>query len=129
MPDYINREDLLDFLTMIPIDLGYREVEDIEKYINAMPAADVVSKKLYDQIVWERDVAISQFTDIGKGLGEKMDDVVERKTGKWIDEGFYADGHGAHAYRCSNCDGHIIEYEPDPFCKWCGAQMGGEEDV
>ena len=52
----------------------------------------------------------------------------KRKTGKWIDEGFYADGHGAHAFRCSECGGHIIEYDADPFCKWCGADMRGEED-
>ena len=52
----------------------------------------------------------------------------ERKKGKWIDEGFYADGHGAHAFRCSECGGHIIEYDADPFCKWCGADMRGEED-
>lgn len=52
----------------------------------------------------------------------------ERKRGKWIDEGFYADGHGAHAFRCSECGGHIIEYDADPFCKWCGADMRGEND-
>ena len=45
--------------------------------------------------------------------------------GKWIDEGFYADGNGAHAFRCSECGGHIIEYFADPFCKWCGAEMEG----
>ena len=52
----------------------------------------------------------------------------ERKRGKWIDEGFYADGHGAHAFRCSECGGHIIEYDADPFCRWCGAYMRGEQD-
>ena len=30
----------------------------------------------YDQIKWERDVAISQLNIIGKGLGEKMDDII-----------------------------------------------------
>ena len=48
---------------------------------------------------------------------------IEPRKGKWIDEGFYADGHGAHAFRCSECGGHIIEYDVDPFCRWCGAQM------
>ena len=52
----------------------------------------------------------------------------ERKRGKWIDEGFYADGHGAHAFRCSECGGHIIEYDADPFCRRCGADMRGEQD-
>ena len=54
----------------------------------------------------------------------------ELKTGKWIDEGFYADGHGAHVFRCSECGGHIIENDTDPFCKWCGTDMRqrGEQD-
>lgn len=53
-------------------------------------------------------------------------EALERKSGKWIDEGFYADGHGAHAFRCSECGEHIIEYDIDPFCRWCGADMRGE---
>jgi hypothetical protein len=52
----------------------------------------------------------------------------ECKNGEWIDEGFYADGHGAHAFRCSECGGHIIEYDTDPFCKWCGADMIGKKE-
>lgn len=51
-----------------------------------------------------------------------------RPRGKWIDEGFYADGHGAHAFRCSECGGHIIEYDEDPFCRWCGADMRQREE-
>lgn len=47
----------------------------------------------------------------------------ERKKGKWIDEGQYAEGHSHHAYCCSECEGQIIEYEPYPFCPWCGADM------
>lgn len=42
MPDeYIKRSDLLDFLQWIPIDLGYREIEDVEQYVKDAPAADV----------------------------------------------------------------------------------------
>lgn len=52
----------------------------------------------------------------------------ERMRGKWIDGGSYADGHGAHDFRCSECGGHIIEYYADPFCRWCGADMRGEQD-
>lgn len=36
-----------------------------------------VSQGVVDQIRWERDTALSQLKEIGKGLGEKMDDVVE----------------------------------------------------
>ena len=35
-----------------------------------------VSQGVVDQIRWERDTALSQLKEIGKGLGEKMDDIV-----------------------------------------------------
>jgi len=36
-----------------------------------------VSQEVVSQIRWERDNALSQLNEIGKGLGSKMDDVVE----------------------------------------------------
>lgn len=53
---------------------------------------------------------------------------IKPRNGKWIDEGFYADGHGAHVFRCPECGGRIIEYDVDPFCRWCGAPMESERD-
>ena len=38
-------------------------------------AVDVI--KVLAQIGWELDVALNQLSQIGKGLGEKMDDIVE----------------------------------------------------
>lgn len=37
--------------------------------------ADVVPVSAYKQVMWERDVAVEQLKQIGKGLGEAMDDV------------------------------------------------------
>ena len=37
--------------------------------------ADVVSVSAYKQVMWERDVAVEQLKQIGKGIGEAMDDV------------------------------------------------------
>ena len=44
--------------------------------------ADILSElptidSVIDQIRWERDTAIEQLAEIGKGLGERMDDVVK----------------------------------------------------
>ena len=47
-----------------------------------IPSADVVTRDVYAQVVWERDTAIAQLKEIGKGLGEKMDDVVEVLNGR-----------------------------------------------
>ena len=38
---YIEREALVDYLQKIPIDLGYREVNEIRDFVNRIPAADV----------------------------------------------------------------------------------------
>ena len=45
--------------------------------LNAIPAADVCSTETLKQVMWERDAALAQLAEIGKGLGEKMDDVRE----------------------------------------------------
>lgn len=39
-------------------------------------ADDVVSKELYKQVRWERDVALKQLERIGVSLGEKTDNIV-----------------------------------------------------
>jgi len=43
--------------------------------LKSIPASDVVSRDAYDQTDWERCVALAQLKEIGKGLGERMDDV------------------------------------------------------
>lgn len=43
--------------------------------VDRIPAADVVSRGAYDKTDWERCVALTQLKEIGKGLGERMDDV------------------------------------------------------
>lgn len=58
----------------------------------------------------------------------------ERKTGKWIDDGQYADYHSEHGFHCSVCGGCIIDYvcqvyDENPHCKWCGAKMEGTKEV
>lgn len=34
--------------------------------------SDLISKELFDQIKWERDIAIGQLKELGYGLGEKI---------------------------------------------------------
>lgn len=71
--------------------------------------------------------------EVNKAICNAIKDMPdEEHKGKWIDEGWYADGHSAHAFHCSLCGGHIIDYEcqvydENPHCKWCGAKMKGAE--
>lgn len=38
----IDADALLDFLQIIPIDLGYREIEDVENFVKELPTIDAV---------------------------------------------------------------------------------------
>ena len=39
----------------------------------------IVSRAVFEQVMWERDIALEQLAEIGKGLGERMDDVFTAK--------------------------------------------------
>ena len=48
------------------------------------------------------------------------------RKGAWIDEGQYAEGHGEHAYYCSQCEEHYIGWIGEfSFCPNCGSDMRG----
>lgn len=51
--------------------LDYQEAFDMA--ISALQAQEeTVSRKVYEQISWERDIAVMQLKDLGYGLGEKI---------------------------------------------------------
>lgn len=41
----IDADALIDYIQMMPIDLGYREVEEIEEYVRSMPTIEPQRKK------------------------------------------------------------------------------------
>ena len=77
---------------------------------------DVVSRGVFEQVMWERDVAIEQLKDLGYGLGEKP------KTGNWIDRWWEEGCEGdCIRWRCSEC-GRKESWQEN-FCPSCGARM------
>lgn len=58
----IDADALLDYLQIIPIDLGYREVDDIEKYVKEAPTADVAERKKGKWIFNPTDAIEMMFT-------------------------------------------------------------------
>lgn len=136
MAEYIKREDVICAIKSLPdCPNGYSDAYDkavIIGVIEDLPTADVVSSSLFDQIDWERTVAISQLAEIGKSLGEQMDDVVKRKKGKWRTTNAFP-----HWLYCDQCHKRLVpnvnwieEYNiPTNFCSNCGSDMRGEKDV
>ena len=109
-------------------------------FIDKEPPADVISKGLYEQIKWERDVALTQLEEYGVSLGEKAD-VVEVRHGRWVFGKDLACCWGQilknkyHLY-CSECLEQAFnrseDNDPDfdidtPYCPNCGALMDKEE--
>lgn len=48
-------------------------MNDALRYIDEFPTADVAPDGAYQQVKWERDIAIKQLEHIGLSLGEKTD--------------------------------------------------------
>ena len=54
-----------------------QDEEECEDCIHGLAIEALKKQSIYEQIKWERDVAIEQLESIGIGLGRKMDDVKE----------------------------------------------------
>ena len=90
----------------------------VAKMVELLPAADVVSKGVYEQVQWERDMAMQQLEEHGIPFGAKAD-VVEVRHGEWKKRG--------NEKKCSVCD--FIYYSNNDewtYCPNCGARMDGE---
>lgn len=83
-----------------------------------------VSQGIVDQICWERDTALSQLEEIGKGLGSKMDDIVALlKEQEAVEPILVCEGWNKHHnnYVCPRC-GYDVFYEQN-YCSECGVRF------
>lgn len=117
MIEYIKKDDIAAF----PIRANHCDkehanehfiygIETVMEYVENLKPADVVSRGLFDQIRWERDIAIDQLDKIGKTLGEKMDNVtsvVRCKDCKFL---MFSDGYG----ECRRSHFGIVS--PNDYC-------------
>lgn len=87
--------------------------EDVDK----MPSVDAICRGVYDQVRWERDIAIGQLDSYGISLGEKAD-VTKVVHAKWID--------CSNGWMCSACE-RDNTYDK-PYCPNCGAKMDLESE-
>ena len=78
MDELIRRRVLIDefeWLKSVVNESSKDEIEEVIRRIKNVPAVDAVSKSLYDQIKWERDIALGQLEELGISLGQKIDGV------------------------------------------------------
>ena len=123
MTEYITKQDAE--LVLRQFKKGFRRTDEICAVngcileIQDMDSVDVISKGVYDQVRWERDVAIGQLESYGIGLGEQAD-AAKVVHGRWIHK-------GAWHIECSECK-HILAHigEAKNYRPNCGAKMDGD---
>lgn len=96
--------------------------KEILEMIDKAPTIDAVSKSVYDQVCWERDVAIAQLEELGIGFGQVKPDIEVIKHGHWkvIEE-----NETGRLLECSECKEwifHNLNYISD-YCSHCGSKM------
>ena len=72
--DYISRQAAIDEIYHHFPSLSHTEAAMV---LHTVPTADVVPRSIFEQVKWERDVAMKQLEDLGIGFGEEVKDVVE----------------------------------------------------
>ena len=90
--------------------------------IKSAPTIDAVSMGVFEQVKWERDVAIAQLEELGIGFGQKKPDIQIVRHGYWkvIEE-----SETRRLLECSECKEwilHNLNYISN-YCSHCGAKM------
>ena len=70
MAEYIEREKIFSIWRRMPDPAS---IASLSKAISLTPAADVVSRAVYEQTAWERDIAMEQLAAHGIGFGEECE--------------------------------------------------------
>lgn len=99
----------------------------IDRALENQPTIETIPKGLYDQIKWERDMAIDQLKSYGVSLGEKAD-MSKAVHGEWQNDTGYDDWYCSECGFEINYDGEYpTEYTNFKYCGYCGAKMDGEK--
>lgn len=114
MAEYIEREALLENLKkQYGDELGWQHtvnMSDVGMMIEDAPAADVVSRGVFEQVKWERDIAMRQLEEHGIPFGGKADvvevvrckDCIYNKNGGCTHSEIYDDRNYNPNYYCSD---------------------------
>ena len=71
---YIKLEAALHIIDLVMSDSGIKHTgKAIRKRLKELPEEDVVSRKVFEQVKWERDTAIQTLQEHGISLGERKE--------------------------------------------------------
>lgn len=125
MDDLVRRSDVKEYLKRVIFGADWK----IDSWVDAIPAVDAVERGVYEQVAWERDTALAQLSDIGKGLGAKMDDVakVVRCRECWA---YGTDNERAKSEGLNPAEYCVLmrcEYPSDGYCSYGRRIEGGDK--
>lgn len=126
MADYIEKEAAKEAILSWAVCINHPELlskEDAMHCIDNLPAADVVPKAAYDQVAWERDLAVKQLhEDYGVGLGGKKADTV--KVVRCYECRLESTVHCPMVHKGGFFGGLCAENKADDFCSY--GELKGE---
>lgn len=112
--DFIRRDKV-----HVQIERALCEGLSYHRTIDEILAADVVARDCYDRILAENDTMREMLAEVGKKVGDTMDDVRQVVHGRWE---IASDPRFRH---CSVCHDKVVfnmKNYPN-FCDVCGADM------
>ena len=111
----------------------YDRQEEIIKALEQEPCNDMINKQAVLDILtkYDNEMGSDVYSEIFDNI-DNLPSINPDKTGHWIDDGQYAEGHSQHVYRCSECNkiyiGYIGKYKECPNCKAKMYELTGSED-
>lgn len=100
-----------------------------EEWLEQQPTIEVVPKELYEQILWERNIAMEQLEEHGIGFAAKKKNEVEAKPVVHAHWEYHGGDDDMELYGfCSHCrkgrltEDDILRLKP-LLCPYCGAQI------
>ena len=114
LPEYLSYIDLIKDLEENKVPCS--TYDDAVNIVKVQEKIETVCRETYEQVKWERDIALEQLKDYGVELGEDAEICVV-KHGRWLINS------EDNCLFCSECREEQKNRKMTKFCANCGAKM------
>jgi hypothetical protein len=138
---YINKEELRQLINQLKNDTDdvaiLVGINRVGSGIDKLPTADVISAEAYNQVAWERDMAMQQIESYGVSFGSNAE-LAKVKHGHFVrnvrnipkmkefpEKGFALSMNTKSIFWTCSCCGSWASLT-QKYCSECGAKMDGE---